>query len=259
MNAPLNDPDSIGQSPLHYAVCNTRSDNIVPALIEQAQIQQQQQQQQQGSEDQRPPKPALRLDMQRRTDGWTALHLAVVFGRTGAVRALLKAGADPCVETGWGEDAQDLARMHRQFQIADLISSPRRYHHPKSLVLPTPLFTDLLKKISDAAEQNSILCQAPNKPLPTPIKLKEDQISWRDDQGNSMLHLAAWNGDLKLARAVFDSIKGRKLAQVQNEKGATPLAMAIIAGQVFRAIAHFCKLPAVPKYPFLFIISFRTR
>lgn len=269
MNAPLNDPDSIGQSPLHYAVCNTRSEFLVPALIEQALEQQkmqlQEEEQQKSNNDEtnsllnfssskKKPPVHLKLDLQRMTDGWTALHLAVVFGRAAAVRALLKAGADPCVETGWGEDAQDLARLHRQFQIADLISrylmqpslrkvpfhiflsyfnsSPRRYHRPKSAELPTPLFADLLKKLSAAAEQNSILNQLPNKPLPTPIKLKEDEIGWRDDQGNSMLHLAAWAGDLKLARVVLDSIKGRKLAQVQNEKGATPLAMAIIAGQV---------------------------
>ena len=43
---------------------------------------------------------------------------------------------------------------------------------------------------------------------------------------------AAWNGYAKLARAIFDNIKARKLTTVQNSAGATPLAMAMIAGQV---------------------------
>ena len=43
---------------------------------------------------------------------------------------------------------------------------------------------------------------------------------------------AAWNGDAKLARAIFDNVKARKLTTVQNGAGATPLAMAMIAGQV---------------------------
>ncbi len=44
--------------------------------------------------------------------------------------------------------------------------------------------------------------------------------------------MSAWLGRIYLSRAFFDSIKGRKLVTVQNRKGAVPLAMAIIAGQV---------------------------
>ena len=64
------------------------------------------------------------------------------------------------------------------------------------------------------------------------IKFKEDQIAWKDEEGNSLLHLAAWRGEIPASRCIFNSIKARKLTSVQNKKGATPLALAIISGQV---------------------------
>ena len=64
------------------------------------------------------------------------------------------------------------------------------------------------------------------------IKFKEDQISWRDEEGNSLLHIAAWHGEIHAARCIFNSIKARKMTSVQNKKGASPLALAIISGQV---------------------------
>ena len=82
------------------------------------------------------------------------------------------------------------------------------------------IFDEFIDKIEQRTEGQAV------------VKIKEDLIAWRDEQENSMLHLAAWNGELKLARAVFDSIKGRKLTTTQNKLGATPLALAIIAGQV---------------------------
>ena len=58
-------------------------------------------------------------------------------------------------------------------------------------------------------------------------------MNWRDPSGNSLLHLSAWRGDLRMCRAVLEAgVKARKLAAMQNEEGATPMAMAIIAGQV---------------------------
>ena len=50
--------------------------------------------------------------------------------------------------------------------------------------------------------------------------------------------MAAFNGDIRVARGVFDSPKGRKMVQMRNEQGATPLAMAIIAGQVLEYISY---------------------
>ena len=64
------------------------------------------------------------------------------------------------------------------------------------------------------------------------MKLKDDDVKWRDPLGNSVLHLLAWKGDVPLARLVLDSIKGRKLVGVQNEKGATPMALAMVNGKV---------------------------
>ena len=64
------------------------------------------------------------------------------------------------------------------------------------------------------------------------IKFKEDQISWRDEDGNTLLHIAAWRGEIHAARCIFNSIKARKMTSVQNKNGASPLALAIISGQV---------------------------
>ena len=65
-------------------------------------------------------------------------------------------------------------------------------------------------------------------------------MNWRDDEGNSILHYAAWTGNIYLARNLFDSAKGKLLINEANSKGATPLAMAIIASQVsFQYLGHF--------------------
>lgn len=64
------------------------------------------------------------------------------------------------------------------------------------------------------------------------MKFKEDQISWKDEEGNTLLHIAAWRGEVNSARCIFNSIKARKLTSVQNNKGVSPLGMAIISGQV---------------------------
>ena len=95
--------------------------------------------------------------------------------------------------------------------------SPRHEYKPTSV--PPDAYTELVEACRDAN----------NTALP---KIKEELISWRDNSGNSVLHLAAFNGHVRVARCVFDSVKGRKLVQLQNSQGATPLAMAIIAGQV---------------------------
>ena len=67
---------------------------------------------------------------------------------------------------------------------------------------------------------------------PTTLKFKDEHISWRDEDGNTILHYAAWTGNVYLARAIFDSAKAKTLIGVANNKGATALAFAIISTQV---------------------------
>lgn len=55
----MNDADSVGQIPLHYAVCHFQAVEIVPILIEA------------GSN----------VDATRSGDQWTPLHLAAMFGK----------------------------------------------------------------------------------------------------------------------------------------------------------------------------------
>ena len=81
-------------------------------------------------------------------------------------------------------------------------------------------------KVVSVIKVSTFLCSAPA------LKITEALVSWRDDDGNSLLHLSAWKGRIQTSRVFFDSVKGRKLVTVQNRKGAVPLAMAIINGQV---------------------------
>ena len=73
-----------------------------------------------------------------------------------------------------------------------------------------------------------------NKAEPPTIKFKDEHVAWRDDEGegNTLLHIAAWRGDVQAERCIFNSVKARKMTSVKNNKGATPLALAIISGQV---------------------------
>lgn len=73
-----------------------------------------------------------------------------------------------------------------------------------------------------------------DEPPPAAFKIKDEHVDWRDEDGNTLLHYAAWIGNIYLARNIFDSPKARKLVAVSNNKGATPLAMAIIASQVLQ-------------------------
>ena len=98
-----------------------------------------------------------------------------------------------------------------------------KLHRPDPVRLPDDVFGDLVTKVHSEWD--------PSKPLPTPAKFKEQHLNWRDTKGNAMLHVVAWNGDIKLARAIFDNIKARKQTNLANTLGATPLAMAVIASR----------------------------
>lgn len=90
--------------------------------------------------------------------------------------------------------------------------SPREAHTPTSF--PSQ-FMNIMKKHEG----------------PVQLKLTEDHFNWRDEDGNSIFHYAAWTGNIYLARALFESARGRNLIETANNKGATPVAMAIIACQ----------------------------
>ena len=103
--------------------------------------------------------------------------------------------------------------------------SPRAKHCPK----PIPSkYANMFKKPPDDADTTQLLPAAP----PITVKMTDELVNWRDEDDNSLLHLAAWHGRTLLARQFFDSMKGRKLVTAVNKKGATPLALAIIGGQV---------------------------
>ena len=100
MNAPLQDKDSIGQTALHYAVCNPHAPLLISHLT----------------------KAGINLDVQRSTDQWTALHLAVMVGNAEVVKLLYQAGADLDKFDIKGMSPKDLARHYRFFHIYDILN-----------------------------------------------------------------------------------------------------------------------------------------
>ena len=193
MGAPLNDRDAYGQTALHFAVCHHTALPLVALLTESG----------------------AQIDPDRMGDGWTPLHLAAMFGKTDVAIKLLEMGADPTTRGSHGDTAEDVAKHFKNHRLADILHSPRQAHAPTCF--PSQ-YADLLKKL--------------DAPPTTPYKFKEEHVNWRDEDDNTLLHYAAWTGNIYLARAMFDSPKARKMVTVANKKGATPLAMAIIASQV---------------------------
>ena len=62
------------------------------------------------------------MNVARKGDDWTPLHLAVVFGNVGVVQQLIQAGADVEAVTSEGQTATGLARRYRKTDIADILS-----------------------------------------------------------------------------------------------------------------------------------------
>jgi ankyrin repeat protein len=96
----LNDVDSIGQLPLHYAVCSAHAVALVRELLSS------------GSA----------VDAARTADHFTPLHLAAAFGRADVCRALVAAGADANAVDAKGNTPERLAASHGFNQLADWLS-----------------------------------------------------------------------------------------------------------------------------------------
>ena len=99
MGAQINELDSIGQTPLHYAVCHSYALPIVRVLVDK------------GAD----------LNIKRNPDGWTVLHLSAMFGKADIVQCLLEAGADPSIRDTLDKTAEDIAKHYRHHQLADLL------------------------------------------------------------------------------------------------------------------------------------------
>ena len=201
MGAPINDRDALGQTALHYAVCHHDALKLVEIITDSG----------------------AQVDPDRGRDGWTPLHLAAMFGKTSVAIKLMAMGADPSTKAWNGETSEDVAKRFKNHRLADVLHSPRQAHAPTSY--PSE-FMDIMRKHE--------------VPPPSPIKFKDEHINWRDEDGNTILHYAAWTGNTYLARNLFDSVKGKKLINVVNKKGASPLALAIIASQVCFSLISIC-------------------
>ena len=197
MGAPINDRDGYGQTALHYAVCHQNALPLVTILTESG----------------------AQLDPDRQGDGWTPLHLAAMFNKLDVVLKLLEMGADAKAKATNGDTPEDVAKKFNNHRLADVLHSPRDVHAPTSF--PSQ-FMNIMKKHEFDGQGYG----------PPPVKITDEHVQWRDEDGNTILHYATWTGNIYLARDIFASPKGKALIGVSNKKGATPLAMAIIAGQV---------------------------
>ena len=100
MSAPINDLDSYGQNPLHYAVCHGYAKDLVSILLD----------------------AECQVDVQRKGDLWTPLHLAVMLGKLEVVRLLvIKGDSDINKKDVLGKLPYDLAVKYRMGQIADFL------------------------------------------------------------------------------------------------------------------------------------------
>ena len=62
-----------------------------------------------------------KVDMQRWTDGWTALHMAAMMGLEEVALMLLQAGASTHLEDEEGMRPSQVARQWRHTSVADII------------------------------------------------------------------------------------------------------------------------------------------
>lgn len=95
----MEDPDAIGQTPLHYAVCHRFALELTKVLLDRDAN----------------PNPV------RKSDGWTPLHLAAMFGKVEVIQLLLESGADSDIKDKSGKTPEDVAKQFKNYQIADLL------------------------------------------------------------------------------------------------------------------------------------------
>eukprot|EP00397_Hematodinium_sp_SG-2012_P017414 GEMP01017805.1.p1 GENE.GEMP01017805.1~~GEMP01017805.1.p1 ORF type:complete len:551 (+),score=149.73 GEMP01017805.1:560-2212(+) len=173
-------------------------------------------------------------------DGRTALHRAAFGSHSKVVELLLKAGADPRTKDNNGETPFDIAtheEVHQTFNEWKIEETDRLLEERKEAVAKAEeaLVKDdqelaQLRKRRKVEELFKLTQDGDQEQLELELMdLTPAQVnSYRDDRGNSVLHMAAWNARLEICELLMDEYALK--VDVRDQKGWTPLQLASFYG-----------------------------
>lgn len=99
--ADVNGVDCIGQTPLFYTVTHSQAADLVPLLLQ----------------------AGAKVNQQRWSDGWTALHLAAMLGNENIVNILLEAGANSTLKDSEHKTPGDIAKEYSYLKIEKICAT----------------------------------------------------------------------------------------------------------------------------------------
>ena len=105
VGAEVNVVDSVGQTPLFYAVTHCQAGQLLPLLLGKGEASRLRTRRIRLSS----VFPGAKVNQQRWSDHWTALHLAAMLGHLGTVQILVRAGANSRMEDSQGQTPADIA------------------------------------------------------------------------------------------------------------------------------------------------------
>jgi len=171
--------------------------------------------------------------------GFTPLHIATIYGRVDAVEALISYGADVNAREVNGFTPLHMAAVSKNtagdknIEIAKFLISKGADYTAKSNVNAkgesyTPF--DLARNVSK--DMPMMLCLLDNESIENIkqyIKVNIPNVNFQDDTGWTLLHCAAYEQYVKVAKILISSGADVNICE---ENGLTPLDMAIGGGKV---------------------------
>ena len=154
----------------------------------------------------------LNINAKNKT-GERPLHVAVSAGSVGAVRRLVKAGANPSTWFISGDEKYNLLHIAIGFRNNEVIKA----------VLESPLLE--INAVTGYGKKSALhfAAEMGNSRAIGLLAAKRADLNIRDKNGDTPLHLAIRSGSLKAARALIEA--GADLSLANNE-GVQPLMLA---------------------------------
>jgi ankyrin repeat protein len=145
--------------------------------------------------------------------GERPLHVAVSAGSVGAVRRLVKAGANPSTWFIFGDEKYNLLHIAIGFRNNEVIKA----------MLESPLLE--INAVTGYGKKSALhfAAEMGNSRAIGLLAAKRADLNIRDKNGDTPLHLAIRSGSLKAARALIEA--GADLSLANNE-GVQPLMLA---------------------------------